>query len=320
MADGTDCRARRLGPRHRTELGPAQTANRGSPRWSIGVRRCASARSSRPRPGSRWRRSRRDHRRRRPASRGSPWSGTHGSRTCTRTSLAAARPADLAEHLDRAHEVVDRHAAHDRVERLVSEGQHRVSVEVVHDRGGRGGVGRELVLVHPEDREAGRCHPEVRHPRPHEVEDVAVDAQLVVEGTDRGDGAVVDVGDEPGHRVETRRRARDRRGRRIPAGTARHPRLGDRRSAWPWRRAGGAEAARLPRSSPPTDGSHPPVGSSGSAAKSRWTLRYHFIPEIGRRQRPFMSFKGASWSLSPAATASRRCWSCAWITSFASSP
>ena len=43
---------------------------------------------------------------------------------------------------------------------------------------------------------------EVRHPRAHEVEHLAVDAELVVERTDRGDGAVVDVGDEPRHPVE----------------------------------------------------------------------------------------------------------------------
>ena len=47
---------------------------------------------------------------------------------------------------------------------------------------------------------------EVRHPRAHEVEHVAgtvdSDAELVVERTDGGDGAVVDVGDEPQRPVE----------------------------------------------------------------------------------------------------------------------
>jgi hypothetical protein len=44
----------------------------------------------------------------------------------------------------------------------------------------------------------------VRHPRAHEVEHVAREVQLLVEVTDRGDGVVVDVGDEPGRRVEDR--------------------------------------------------------------------------------------------------------------------
>jgi hypothetical protein len=48
----------------------------------------------------------------------------------------------------------------------------------------------------------GRSHPEVRHPGPHEIEHVAVDSQFLVEGTDRGDGVVVDMRHEPGNRVE----------------------------------------------------------------------------------------------------------------------
>jgi hypothetical protein len=42
----------------------------------------------------------------------------------------------------------------------------------------------------------------VRDPRAHQVEDVAGDPQLLVQGTDSGDGVVVDMGDEPRRRVE----------------------------------------------------------------------------------------------------------------------
>jgi hypothetical protein len=42
----------------------------------------------------------------------------------------------------------------------------------------------------------------VRHPRAHEVEHVAVETELGVEGADRGDGAVVDVRDEARRDVE----------------------------------------------------------------------------------------------------------------------
>jgi hypothetical protein len=42
----------------------------------------------------------------------------------------------------------------------------------------------------------------VRHPRGHEIEHLAVDAELLVERADRGDGARVDVGDEAADLVE----------------------------------------------------------------------------------------------------------------------
>ena len=45
---------------------------------------------------------------------------------------------------------------------------------------------------------------EVRHPRAHEIEHRAVDAELFVQRADRGDGTVVDVGDEARRRVEQR--------------------------------------------------------------------------------------------------------------------
>src|SRR6478752_10228010 len=44
------------------------------------------------------------------------------------------------------------------------------------------------------------------------------------------------------------------------------------------------------------------------------------MPLIGCFQRPFMSLRAGSWAVSPAATASLRCWSWALITSSAVSP
>jgi hypothetical protein len=47
-----------------------------------------------------------------------------------------------------------------------------------------------------------RRHAEVRDPRAHQVEDIAGDRKLCVEGADGGDGVVVDVGEEARRRVE----------------------------------------------------------------------------------------------------------------------
>ena len=63
-------------------------------------------------------------------------------------------PGGLAQHLDRADQVVDRHAAEHRVERAVRERQPRIAVEVVHDSLGRHRVGRQLGGVHAEHRRA----------------------------------------------------------------------------------------------------------------------------------------------------------------------
>ena len=109
---------------------------------------------------------------------------------------------DVAEHLDRPHEVVDRHAAHRGVERLVGERQRGSALRSCTTRRRRLRVGGELRRVHPEHREVRGRAAEVRHPRAHEVEHVAVDAELVVERADRGDRAVVDVGDQAREPVE----------------------------------------------------------------------------------------------------------------------
>ena len=69
-------------------------------------------------------------------------------------------------------------------------------------RSAAAGFAAQLVLVHAEDAQVGRWRPEVRDPRAHEVEDVASDAQLLVELADRRDGVVVDVRDQTGRRVE----------------------------------------------------------------------------------------------------------------------
>jgi hypothetical protein len=63
-------------------------------------------------------------------------------------------------------------------------------------------VGGELVVVHPQHGEATRRVDEVRHPRAHEVEHLTADVELFVQRADRGDGGVVDVGDEPQRTVE----------------------------------------------------------------------------------------------------------------------
>jgi hypothetical protein len=54
----------------------------------------------------------------------------------------------------------------------------------------------------PSPTKAARGLAEVRDPRRHEVEHVAVEAQLGVQRADGGDRPVVDVRDEPGGAVE----------------------------------------------------------------------------------------------------------------------
>ncbi len=122
----------------------------------------------------------------------------------TNTPPGRSTRATVVEHVERLREVVDRHAAGRCVERFVGEGQRRVRVEVVDDPL----VGLRVVLqlgcVHAQHDEARRRCVEVRHPRRTQVEDVAGEAELVVEVTDRGDRAVVDVLHEPQRLVEPR--------------------------------------------------------------------------------------------------------------------
>ena len=113
-------------------------------------------------------------------------------------------PRDLAEDLHRPHEVVHRDAAGDVVETGVGERQRGVDVEVVHDVLGQHRVGRELGGVHAQPDEAPGRRAEVRHPRRHQVEDLPLDGQLGVQVADRGDRALVDVGDQPWRPVERR--------------------------------------------------------------------------------------------------------------------
>src|SRR5688572_23325081 len=68
------------------------------------------------------------------------------------------------------------------------------------------------------------------------------------------------------------------------------------------------------------DGSWGGVQSSGSFANSRLVFLYQPMPLMGCFHRPFMSFRAVSCDVSPAATASRRCWSWALITSSAVAP
>ena len=72
----------------------------------------------------------------------------------------------------------------------------------MHDPRGRLRIRGELLCIETEDGEVGGRVSEVRHPRAHEVEDVALHIEFVVERADRRDRRGVDVGDEPRERVE----------------------------------------------------------------------------------------------------------------------
>ena len=109
---------------------------------------------------------------------------------------------DFAEHRDRIGEVVDRDATRRVIEGVGRERERRIRVQVVHDPRRRLRVRGELLCIETEDGEVGGRVSEVRHPRAHEVEDVALHIEFVVERADRRDRGVVDVGDEPRERVE----------------------------------------------------------------------------------------------------------------------
>ena len=133
-----------------------------------------------------------------------------------RQPARAQHPRDLGEHLDGPDEVVDRHAVDDRVERAVGVRQHGVGVEVLDHAVVGHRVGGELDLVEAEDRQVPRRGAEVADPAAHQVEDVAGQAELVVQRADRGDRAVVDVGEQPRLRRRSGDRGPRRRGRRSP--------------------------------------------------------------------------------------------------------
>ena len=111
-------------------------------------------------------------------------------------------PCDVSEHFDRRSEVVDRDAAHRRVEGVVLERQSRVAVEVVQHRRRGLRVGSELVGVHAEDGQTFRWRSEVRDPRSHQVENRTTHAELFVQRAHRCDRALVDVRDEARPRIE----------------------------------------------------------------------------------------------------------------------
>ena len=116
----------------------------------------------------------------------------------------AQHAGHIGEHFYGSGEVVDGNAAHHCVEGLVGERQAGLGVEVVDDGSPCQGVRIELVRVHPEHREVRGWGAEVRDPRTHQIEHVAGDPKFVIEGTDRSDGLVVEVGDQARPRVETR--------------------------------------------------------------------------------------------------------------------
>ena len=183
----------------------AQTAQSGSPKWPAGVRRSIDRAPPSRRPaGSTRRRSRRARRRTTSATRGSPWSGSTGWRTCTRTARPAAPPG-RRRRTPRPGARGSRPTRSTPRRRTTSSanGSTGSALRSCTTVSCRLRVAASSAAFMPEHGEVGAAHcVEVRHPRAHEVEHVTVEAELVVERPDRGDGAVVDVGDEPQRPVE----------------------------------------------------------------------------------------------------------------------
>jgi hypothetical protein len=108
-------------------------------------------------------------------------------------------PADRREHLDRPRQVLDRHRVQHGVEGRVAERQLGGTIEVVHQEAREAGILRQLDPVHAEadDATVVDLGGQVGYPGGHEIEHVrARRHQLAVDFRQRGDGRVVDVGDE----------------------------------------------------------------------------------------------------------------------------
>jgi hypothetical protein len=118
-------------------------------------------------------------------------------------------PRRLREHLDRAHQVVDRHAAQHGVEIGSLERQRRFGIEVSDDTFGRHRIGLELGGIHSEDDEFGRLRWKVGHPRRHQVQHASgpaspADTEVGVELAHGRDGSLVDMRHQAGGQVKAR--------------------------------------------------------------------------------------------------------------------
>ena len=189
--------------RRRAPLPRPRTAGRRARRAA-----CTSCDSAGSKPPERCEvtraRSRRARRCRRTASPAPPSSGRAGSRTCTRNGRRAARHRATSRNTSTGRvEIVDGDAARRVVERVVGEREHRIRVEVVHDPvAPPAGSPRAPRAFMPSTVSWLGRDAEVRHPRAHEIEHVALDPELLVQRADGGDRTVVDVGDEARERVE----------------------------------------------------------------------------------------------------------------------
>ena len=109
----------------------------------------------------------------------------------------------VSKHFYGSGEVVDGSAAHHGVEGLVGERQPGSALRswtTVTPAEGFASSSSEFI---PSTVRRGRGA-EVRDPRTHQIEHVAGDPKFVIEGTDRSDGMVVEVGDQARPRVEHR--------------------------------------------------------------------------------------------------------------------
>ena len=209
-------------------------------------------------------------------------------------------PGNLVEDLERADEVVDGHAARCTVEGAGREGQMGVGVEVVDQPHVGLGVVFELGRVHAERDEAVRLRVEVGDPRRAQVEHGPGEAELVVEVPDRLDRGGVEVGHQPGGRVEARGRARGHRGRRTRWGTPRECSVTD-------------ESSRNPRPRRVTCSLNSGIGAEpgqGAMAAARRPARRFRTCRIGASSLPCVSCGGRA----------RPPWSGSWPSSWLPAP
>lgn len=145
--------------------------------------------------------------------------GSHPTADCFGREAAVAERADehaarsydsghLVEHFDGLREVVDRHATDGRGECGIDEGERRSRRVIEVETNGlvSHSVRGKLRSIHPNNRERGWLAREVRNPRRHEIKDRSgvclAQAEFLVERSDGGDSAVIDVCHHSGVVVE----------------------------------------------------------------------------------------------------------------------
>ena len=102
---------------------------------------------------------------------------------------------NFIEHLERANQVIDGHAADDAVEAGIFEGKLGVQVQIMLNPRSCLPVFFQLDRVHPERNQVIWGVNEMTYPGTHNVQDSPSEFEFLVEGSDRGNRIGINVSD-----------------------------------------------------------------------------------------------------------------------------